>query len=190
MSARSLVLKFITFLIFVLWAVYIYVLGDSLFSEIYKRPCTEVTVPIVVYSFIVGCLSFVTFIVFRVYAGFHPFAELLKPTDNSKVTYVAHTMAAFICLTATQLSFTNLKTAQCQNFDPPVLPMILVSIVNVANGFLSNEQFSAPQPPQLIVTMPDNLDVEISGLIGEQAENYRSVTVAPATPISTIPKTD
>lgn len=190
MSARPIILKFFTVLIFLLWLVYLYTLGEALFTDIYKRPCAQVTMPIVVYAFMTGCLSFVAFVVFRVYAGVSLRGELPKPTENSRVTYVAHAMVAFICVMATWLSFTNLKTTQCQSFEPPVLPAFVVTIINVVNGFLSNEQFSATQS-SIFTTLPDNLDVQIESIISERPDAYRQASVATTSNSeSTIPKTD
>lgn len=186
MSTRAPAIKFLVFLVLVLWLVYIYVLGEELFSEIYKDSCQQVTVPLDVWAFMTGCVSFTIFIIYRVLAGFSPFAALKKPTDYTRLCYVAHTMAAFICLFSTELSFTTQKTAQCSTFEPSLLPMFLASVINVVNGFLSNEQFGFVLQPAILVTQPDALDIQIEGLIGERASNYMPVNVAP----STIPKTD
>jgi len=178
--ARSFLLKFLSFAIALLWVCYISMLGSELFTEIYKRPCVSIATPFVEYAFLVGCLAFVCFIVFRVQAGFSLCSKHIAPTVLSQVLYIAHTLALFVCLESTALSFTQMKALRCGQFDPSAAPFALVSFIILLNGFVAVEQFGIviTKPEIRIRTDHESLDRDIQELTAESNNpNYQVITL-------------
>jgi len=178
--ARSFLLKFLSFAIALLWVCYISMLGSELFTEIYKRPCVSIATPFVEYAFLVGCLSFVCFVVFRVQAGFSLCAKRTAPTALSQVLYIAHTLALFVCVESTAMSFTQMKALRCGQFDPSAAPFVIVSFIMLANGFVAVEQFGVviTKPEIRIRTDHESLDDDIKELTAERNNpNYQVINV-------------
>ena len=196
-EARTFALKFVAFLILVLWVCYISMLGNELFTEIYKRPCFAMELAFVEYAFMVGCLSFVCFVFFRVYAGVSPCTRKSEITNVTQILYVAHTMSLFVCMEATAMSFTHLKALRCGSFDPSAAPFVIASFIMLLNGFLAVEQFGVVvmRPEIRIRSEHETLDEDIKELVGQNTSNaYQIVTLAqqsmPKFDTNAIPHTD
>jgi hypothetical protein len=170
--------------ILILWLCFVAVLGSSLFEEVYKSSCTPLTLPLVVWAFILGCGGMIVFAIFRGFDGLRVTrsSRLSASTPNSFVLYVAHSFLCFLCLVSTTLAFSNLRAAavECDAYRPPVSIVLICICVNTLNGFLSGEHLFKNQ------NTVDNVESEIAKLIDTPSTIdttiiYQTVAVQPKT---------
>lgn len=175
----------IAFAVLISWASFVGVFGASLFEDIYKSNCIDLTLPLSVYAFLLGCAGLALFIISRVlYGGIRFTKKTLAPTTSSKLWYVAQSMVCFLCGVTTALAFANLRAANgtCDSYEPPVAILILVFVINTLNGLLSSEHFFQT------IEVEINLDSAIEDLtfthrsqMPEPNALYRTVEVQPKT---------
>jgi hypothetical protein len=140
MCSKKSFFPIIAALILGLWLTYLAVLGSELFGRLYKEPCAEVALPLVVAAFVFGCAAFFAFCVFRGLAGTFDYnapRTAAAVSLNSRLAHFAHVVATFLCLVATTLALAQLASVHTS---VSVVPVIAVALINTLNIPLNMEQ--------------------------------------------------